>query len=70
MGKAYELADPDVDGPRLDALRRRLWDRLRRIDGGSISVRSELGRTYPLVIGGEKISQGETGDSVNPTLHC
>lgn len=29
-------------------------------------VRGELGRTYPLVIGGEKISQGETGDSLNP----
>ena len=29
-------------------------------------VRGELGRTYPLVIGGEKITEGETGDSVNP----
>lgn len=29
-------------------------------------VRGELGRTYPLVINGEKVTEGETGDSVNP----
>ncbi|HUE77695.1 MAG TPA: L-glutamate gamma-semialdehyde dehydrogenase [Longimicrobiales bacterium] len=29
-------------------------------------VRGELGRTYPLVIGGERIAEGETGISVNP----
>ena len=29
-------------------------------------VGRELGRTYPLVIGGEKVAEGETGDSVNP----
>ena len=29
-------------------------------------VRGQLGRTYPLVIGGEKVTSGETGDSVNP----
>jgi 1-pyrroline-5-carboxylate dehydrogenase len=30
------------------------------------AVRSQLGRTYPLVIGGDRVTEGETGDSVNP----
>ncbi|HYX41817.1 MAG TPA: hypothetical protein VE821_08975, partial [Pyrinomonadaceae bacterium] len=29
-------------------------------------VRNELGREYPLVIGGERIKTGRTFDSVNP----
>ena len=33
MGKAYELADPQREAPRLAALRDRLWDALRAIDG-------------------------------------
>jgi cysteine desulfurase len=33
MGKAYELADPAVEGPRLAALRDRLWDGLRPVPG-------------------------------------
>jgi cysteine desulfurase len=33
MGKAYELADPDREGPRLAALRDALWERLRAIPG-------------------------------------
>src|SRR5690606_2383267 len=33
MGKAFELADPAEEGPRLAALRARLWSALERIDG-------------------------------------
>ena len=33
MGRAYGLADPAVEGPRLAALRDQLWAGLRRIDG-------------------------------------
>jgi cysteine desulfurase len=33
MGKAYELADPELEAPRLAALRDRLWHELARIDG-------------------------------------
>jgi cysteine desulfurase len=33
MGKAYELADPEIEGPRLAALRDELWDRLGKISG-------------------------------------
>src|SRR5919204_1774932 len=29
-------------------------------------VKSELGREYPLVIGGERINTGDTLDSINP----
>jgi cysteine desulfurase len=35
MGKAYELADPEREAPRLEALRDRLWHELARIDGAS-----------------------------------
>jgi cysteine desulfurase len=33
MGKAYELADPQLEGPRLAALRDELWRRLSSIPG-------------------------------------
>jgi cysteine desulfurase len=33
MGKAYELADPQIEGPRLAALRDELWERLGAIPG-------------------------------------
>jgi cysteine desulfurase len=33
MGKAYELADPEVEAPRFAALRDRLWQELRAIEG-------------------------------------
>jgi cysteine desulfurase len=33
MGKAYELADPGLEAPRLAALRDRLWRELERIEG-------------------------------------
>jgi cysteine desulfurase len=33
MGKAYELADPDIEGPALAALRDELWERLSTIPG-------------------------------------
>src|SRR5262245_25231636 len=33
MGKAYELADPDREGPRLAALRDRLWQEIGALEG-------------------------------------
>jgi cysteine desulfurase len=33
MGRAYELADPDIEAPRLAALRDRLWHELTAIPG-------------------------------------
>jgi cysteine desulfurase len=33
MGKAYELADPEREAPRLEALRDRLWRELAQVDG-------------------------------------
>lgn len=33
MGRAYELADPSIDAPRIEALRDRLWSGLASIDG-------------------------------------
>jgi cysteine desulfurase len=33
MGKAYELADPEREAPRLEALRDRLWQALAAIEG-------------------------------------
>jgi cysteine desulfurase len=33
MGKAFEIADPDVDGPRLARLRDELWRGLEALDG-------------------------------------
>lgn len=33
FGKTFELADPDSDGPRLDGLKMRLWQRLEALGG-------------------------------------
>ena len=37
FGKAFELADPDSDGPLLAARRDRLWTGLNAIEGGSLN---------------------------------
>jgi 1-pyrroline-5-carboxylate dehydrogenase len=41
-------------------------DNVRRMEAALEKVRSRLGRTYPLVIGGEKVSDGDTEPSINP----
>lgn len=65
MGKAYELADPGREAPRLAALRDLLWQRLRAIDGarqnGDPSRRAPhvLNATFP----------GVDGESLRLELH-
>jgi cysteine desulfurase len=57
MGKAYELADPEREAPRFAALRDRLWEELRVIEGvrqnGDPNRRSAhvLNATFPGVEG-------------------
>jgi len=41
MGRAYELADPAAEAPRLTALRDRLWDALRAIPGACANGAAE-----------------------------
>jgi 1-pyrroline-5-carboxylate dehydrogenase len=41
-------------------------DAVRRMEAALEKVRGELGRTYPLIIDGEEIREGELRDSVNP----
>ena len=48
MGAAYELAAPERDGPRLEALRDRLWARLRAIPG--VRPNGDSGRRAPHVL--------------------
>jgi cysteine desulfurase len=65
MGKAYELADPEREAPRLAALRDLLWQRLRAIEGarqnGDPSRRAAhvLNATFP----------GVDGESLRLELH-
>jgi cysteine desulfurase len=57
MGKAYELADPEREAPRFAALRDRLWDELRAIEGARSNGEREhraahvLNVTFPGVDG-------------------
>jgi cysteine desulfurase len=57
MGKAYELADPEREAPLLAALRDRLWDELRVIEGARVNGEREqraahvLNVTFPGVDG-------------------
>ncbi len=57
MGRAYEIADPTVEGPRLAAHQQRLWQGLSRIDGVRRNGHSErcsphvLNVTFPGVNG-------------------
>jgi 1-pyrroline-5-carboxylate dehydrogenase len=41
-------------------------DDVRRMEAALETVRSQLGRTYPLIVGGEEIHDGDVKDSVNP----
>jgi 1-pyrroline-5-carboxylate dehydrogenase len=41
-------------------------DNVRRMEEALEKVRSQLGRTYPLIIDGEEIHEGDQKDSVNP----
>lgn len=48
MGKAFELADPEVEGPRLAGLRRRLRDALAEID--DVHVNGDFDRGAPHIL--------------------
>ncbi|HSJ15480.1 MAG TPA: L-glutamate gamma-semialdehyde dehydrogenase [Longimicrobiales bacterium] len=41
-------------------------DNVRRMEAALAKVRGELGRTYPLIIGGERITEGAKEPSINP----
>ncbi|MGH7577464.1 MAG: L-glutamate gamma-semialdehyde dehydrogenase, partial [Longimicrobiales bacterium] len=41
-------------------------DNVRRMEAALATVRSEMGRTYPLIIGGREIHDGDVADSINP----
>lgn len=41
-------------------------DNVSRMEAALATVRSEMGRIYPIVIGDREISEGELGDSINP----
>ena len=57
MGRAYEIADPAVEAPRLAALKQRLWEGLAGIDGARCNGHAEhcsphvLNVTFPGVNG-------------------
>jgi cysteine desulfurase len=48
MAKAYELADPAEEGPRLAALRAQLWKGLGAIDGARVNGDFECGAPHIL----------------------
>lgn len=48
MGEAYALADPAVEGPRTDALRKALWSALEPIPG--VRLNGRLERTAPHIL--------------------
>ena len=41
-------------------------DNVSRMEAALATVRSEMGRVYPLIIGGRRITEGKLGESVNP----
>jgi 1-pyrroline-5-carboxylate dehydrogenase len=41
-------------------------DNVRRMEAALAKVRSELGKTYPLIVDGEEIRDGDLKDSINP----
>jgi len=75
MGKAYELADPAREAPRLAALRDRLWQELRGIDGASQNGSPErraahvLNVTFPGV-DGESLRLALRGVAVSAGSAC
>lgn len=80
MGKAYALADPGEEGPRLAALTARLWERLRPIDGAVRNGAAELtaphilnvsfpgidGESLRLALDGLVVSSGSACTSASP----
>jgi cysteine desulfurase len=48
MGKAYELADPASEAPRFAALRDRLWNELRAVEGARSNGERELRAAHVL----------------------
>jgi cysteine desulfurase len=48
MGRAFELADPQIEGARLAALRDRLWSALRTLDDVHLNGDYELGAPHIL----------------------
>src|SRR5690606_33986076 len=48
MAKAFELADPRETGPKLAALKARLWAALERIDGVALNGRLDAGAPHIL----------------------
>ena len=80
MGRAYEIADPAVEGPRLAALQQRLWAGLAEIEGvrrnGSVAACSPhvlnvtfpgvCGETLRLAIGEIAVSAGSACNAETP----
>jgi cysteine desulfurase len=48
MGKAYELADPASEAPRFAALRDRVWNELRAVEGARSNGERELRAAHVL----------------------
>jgi cysteine desulfurase len=65
MGKAYELADPEREGPRFAALRDRLWEELRVIEGARANGDSERRAAHVLNV----TFPGVDGESLRFALH-
>jgi 1-pyrroline-5-carboxylate dehydrogenase len=66
MATAFELP-VGIDGFRNEPYED--WndpDDVRRMEEALDKVRSQLGRTYPLIVGGEEIHEGDLSDSINP----
>lgn len=75
MGKAYELADPAVEGLRLGALKERLWSSLATLGGARRNGRAEgsaphvLNVTFPGV-SGESLRLAIDGIAVSAGSAC
>jgi 1-pyrroline-5-carboxylate dehydrogenase len=66
MATAFELP-VGIDGFRNEPYED--WnnpDDVRRMEEALEKVRSQLGRTYPLIVDGEEIHEGDLSDSINP----
>jgi 1-pyrroline-5-carboxylate dehydrogenase len=66
MATAFELP-VGIDGFRNEPYED--WnnpDDVRRMEEALERVRSQLGRTYPLIVDGEEIHEGDLSDSINP----
>jgi 1-pyrroline-5-carboxylate dehydrogenase len=66
MATAFELP-VGIDGFRNEPYED--WnnpDDVRRMEEALDRVRSQLGRTYPLIVDGEEIHEGDLSDSINP----